>query len=178
MRASCLVALSGVGLLLSGPPSRTHRPALEGESAPPPFAHGAHDGHGHDGHAQDGHAREEHAHGGHAHGDDAGPVDFAALVEKAADPAALAELFDRAPDEGARSDVVVRALAADLKTGVRLSIGFLRRAPPLYFALAVVEELDRATGKPSGFDVEAPFDSDANRGAAARLVAEYGLEKP
>jgi len=163
-RTCAVVASAGLAailavLLLAGQAPETHRaPPAEEEHPAPPHSH--------------------HAHEEHAHEDEGEPADFGSIVERAADAATLAELFEKAPDEGAHSDVVVRALDVDLRMGVRLSIRFLSRDPPLFFRQVVVDKLREVTRTPSGFDVAEPFAAAANRDAAAKLASEYGIEVP
>lgn len=121
-------------------------------------------------------SRVHHANEAHTHEEEGGAADFGSLVEGAADVAALMELFGNAPDAGARSDVVVRALGVDLRTGVRLSVEFLRRDPPLFFRQDVVDRLEEDIGGASGFDVALEFAAPVNREAAAGLVSRYGLD--
>ena len=78
---------------------------------------------------------EEHAHG---HAEEGAAVDFTSRLGRAEDADELVGLFSEAPDEGARSDVAVRALDVDLGTGVRLALRFLRTDPPLFFRQVVV----------------------------------------
>jgi len=117
---------------------------------------------------QPSHAEEESA---HAVADE--PEDFGSLIDSAADVATLTRLFEKAPDEMARGDVVARALGVDVGTGVGLTLDFLRRDPPLFFGQAAVEKLEEVTGKRSGLAPEEPFSAPANRKAAARLRAAY-----
>lgn len=105
-------------------------------------------------------------------------MDFASRLGRAGDADELVELFSEAPDEGARSNVAGRALEVDLRTGVRLTLEFLRRDPPLFFRQVVVDKLEEVTGKPSGFNVEQPFSDPANRDAVAKLASEYELKVP
>ena len=120
---------------------------------------------------------EEHAHA-HAHAEEEAVLDFTSRLGRTEDADELVELFSQAPDEGARSDVAVRALEVDLRTGVRLTLEFLRRDPPLFFRQVVVDKLEDMTGKPSGFDVEEPFSNAANKAAVRNLASGYGLEAP
>ena len=73
---------------------------------------------------------------------------------------------------------MARAIEADVRAGVRLALGFLRSDPPLFFRQAVVDELEEATGGPSGFDVAEPFAAEVNAKAAARLAREFGAALP
>ena len=90
----------------------------------------------------------------------------------------LEALLRKAPDELSRHDVVLRALDVDIRAGARLAVAFLRADPPLFFRQEVVERLERAAGKPLGFDVTTAFRSPANQRAADTLTKALGLERP
>jgi len=149
--AGCL-ALVFAGLLLAGPAAR---PQPEAQAAGETVAPDAHETHGH----APGPAAE----------------DFGLLVARADGAGALARLFTEAPDEAARSDVVVRAFEVDRRTGVRLMLAFLRTDPPLYFRQVVIGKLEEVTGEPTGLDMDQPFGAGINRAAAAKIVERYGL---
>ena len=170
-RGLAIAAPAGLGLLLlvlllTGPASGTpYAPPVEERVPPTPTP-------AHEGHAL-------HDESGAEDSDD--PIDFSAVLERlrsdaetgTADVAALGKLFEQAPDDMTRGDIVVCALNVDEGTGVRLALGFLRTDPPLFFRQAAVDKLEEVTGKPSGLVPEEPFSAPANREAAARLRAEY-----
>jgi len=142
-------------LLLGGPSATPRQKARPEESATGPYAAHAHV-----------HTMEDLV------------EDWHCLLQHAADGKALAALFEKAPDEQARAELVVRALAVDARAGVGLTLRFISKDPPLFFRQTVVDKLEEATGEPSGFDVAEPFRAAGNREAAAKLAAKHGLQAP
>ncbi|MHC4501999.1 MAG: hypothetical protein ACYTFI_01735, partial [Planctomycetota bacterium] len=116
-----------------------------------------------------------HSHEAHAHPERHQTEDFELLVARADSADALARLFTEAPDEAARSDVIVRAFEVDRRTGVRLMLAFLRTGPPIFFRQVVVDKLEEVSGEPTGLDVAQPFSAAVNRAAAGKLAEDYGL---
>jgi len=170
-RVGAIVASAGSGvllvvLLLAGPVVGTPS-ASPGAELAPPAQPPVHEGHA--------------PHDERSAEDFPEPLDFSAAMERlcadveagTVDTAVLKRLFEKAPDEMARGDVIARALGVDVGTGVGLTLDFLRRDPPLFFRQAAVEKLEEVTGKPSGLAPEEPFSAPANREAAARLRAGY-----
>jgi len=148
--AGCL-ALVFAGLLLAGPAARSRPEARAAGETVAPDAHETH----------------EHAPGPAAE-------DFGLLVARADSGDALARLFTEAPDEAAHSDVIVRALHVDRRTGVRLMLAFLRTDPPLFFRQVVVDKLEEVSREPTGFDVGQPSSATVNRAVAGKIAEEYG----
>ncbi len=104
--------------------------------------------------------------------------DLTGSVEEAGGADTFGRLFADAPDEAARSEIVVRALDADIRTGVQLALQFLSADAPFYFRQVVVSKLEEMTGSPTGFDAGEPFASAVNQNAAVKLASEYDLEVP
>jgi zinc/manganese transport system permease protein len=126
----------------------------------------------------DTHDSDAHAHVSHAHTEEH-EANFEQLLEGATgDINKLVRLFAVAPGDEAKSDLVARALDAELRTGARFALEFLSGDPPLFFRQVVVDKLEEVTGRPSGFDVAEPFAAAVNRRAAAKVALECGVEVP
>ena len=119
---------------------------------------------GHDGH---------HAESGHAH--TAADTGESGVEAQAGHSADVEEAFDHSDDPAERADIVCRTLKTDPIKGGALALRFLEADPPLFFAQTVVEALDAALGRPSGFDVEQPFTAPANQTAAERVRTDLKL---
>ena len=102
--------------------------------------------------------------------------DFSADVRRATDAEKLAQRFAEAPDDLLRQDLVLRALALDRGTGVRLAVRFLRADPPPFNRQEVVGKLEELADRPLAFDIMEPFDSPANRKARDALAEAFGLD--
>jgi zinc/manganese transport system permease protein len=90
-------------------------------------------------------------------------------------PADFASRFDASDDPGQRADVVCEALRTEPRAGAALALRYLAGGPPLFFAQAVVDELDALLARPSGFDVEQPFAAPVNQEAVERVRAEVDV---
>ena len=87
----------------------------------------------------------------------------------------FAARFEACDDPADQADIVLEALKESPEAGAALALRYLKGEPPLFFAQTVVEALDSALGRPSGFDVEQPFTASTNQTAAQRVRTDFKL---
>jgi len=81
----------------------------------------------------------------------------------------LESLFGRTADDSARAEIVSIAADVDISTGVALALAFLDDDPPLFYRQTVIERLEKALGRPLGYDVSKPAADPGNQEAVAAL---------
>ena len=88
----------------------------------------------------------------------------------------LEAIYTRATDAEEHSMVAYRTLEVDVRSGVRMTIEFLKGDPPLLFRLTIVDKLEEVTGREVPYDIDQPFAAPSNQEAVASLKDVLGLE--